>query len=192
LKYLQAIVYYTPYKAVYQMADFEIGIITKAQGIRGEFRVLPTTDDPSRFELLINDEVNVRIKNGGVTSFKLTNAGMQKGIVILKLAGIDDRNAAEKIIDATISIPKEKALPLESDEFFVRDLIGLRAESEDGEALGVVSRVLHTGANDVYVIEPSEGESFMIPAIKDVIIKVDLQGEKIILRLMEGLRELTP
>ncbi|MCL2388697.1 MAG: ribosome maturation factor RimM [Defluviitaleaceae bacterium] len=172
------------------MADFEIGIITKAQGICGEFRVLPTTDDPSRFELLIGDEVNV-VKNGGKTARKLINARQQKGFVILKLEDVDDRNMSETLVGAVISIPAEKALPLDNGEYYIRDLIGLQAESESGENLGKLTQVLHTGANDVYVIESPDGDSFMLPAIKDVVINVSIPQGKIILRLMEGLRELT-
>jgi len=168
------------------MDDFEIGIITKAQGIRGEFRVLPTTDDPARFELLVGGEIRI-----GGECYKLNNARLQKNIVILKLAEINDRNAAEKLIGANICIPKEKALPLDDDEFYIRDLIGLHAETENGEKIGVLTRVLHTGANDVYVIETPDGGSFMLPAIKDVVIKISVAEKKIILRLMEGLRELT-
>ncbi|MCL1843059.1 MAG: ribosome maturation factor RimM [Defluviitaleaceae bacterium] len=167
------------------MSDFEIGVITKAQGIRGEFRVLPTTDEPSRFELLVGDEITV-----GGNLRKLTSARLQKGMAILKIAGVDNRNAAEEIIGAKITIPAEKALPLKDGEYYIRDLIGLNAETEAGECLGLISRVLHTRANDVYVIETPDGESFMVPAIKDVIINVDIPSGKIILRLAEGMREL--
>ena len=178
--------YYTFKKAVFQMSDFEIGIITKAQGIRGEFRVFPTTDDPTRFEKLIGDEIFIGEKN-----FKLKNARVQKNFVILKLEEINDRNEAEKLINARIFIPREKSLPLDEGEFFVRDLIGLRAENENGEPLGELTRVLHTGANDVYVISPAQGDSFMVPAIKIVVREVNLSEKKIVLRLLDGMRELT-
>jgi len=175
--------------------DFEIGIITKPQGIRGEMRVLPTTDDPSRFELLLGDEVSVR--NKAVTAaYKLMSARLQKGIVIIKLEGIATRNDVETLIGGVITIPQEKALPLSEGEYYVRDLPGLRVESEDGEFLGVIGRVLHTVANDVYVIEPSpgpdDGEPFMIPAIKDIVRTVDIAAGKMTVRLMDGLRELKP
>jgi 16S rRNA processing protein RimM len=172
------------------MSYFEIGIITKAQGIRGEIRVLPTTDDPARFEKLIGGEIKI-IKNGNETALKLINARMQKNIVILEFENITDRNAAEKLIGAVICIPDELALPLDEGEYYVRDLIGLRAETESGEALGELTRVLHTGANDVYVITPHGEKSFMVPAVKDVVKKVDLSDGKIILHLLEGMRELT-
>ncbi|MCL1862218.1 MAG: ribosome maturation factor RimM [Defluviitaleaceae bacterium] len=167
------------------MNDFEIGIITKAQGIRGEFRVLPTTDDPSRFELLVGEEIKVNGK-----PHKLVSARMQKNIVILKLADVNDRNTAEAMINAVISIPAEKSLPLASDEFYIRDLIGLHAQTEGGEPIGTLTHVMHTGANDVYVITLPEGESFMLPAVKDVVKNVDIPSKKITIRLLEGLRDL--
>ena len=170
------------------MNAFEIGIIVKPQGIKGEVRVLPTTFDPSRFSLLVGDEVSISQK-----PHRITNARQHKGLVILKLEGIDDRNAAEALIKGIITIPAEKALPLEEDEYYVRDLVGLRVELEDGESIGVISRVITTNANDVYVIEDTESEqggSFMVPAVKDVVRKVDMAGGRIIVRLMDGLREL--
>jgi 16S rRNA processing protein RimM len=165
--------------------DFEIGKITKAQGIRGEVRVFPTTDDPSRFELLVGEEVTI---GGGQK--KITSARLQKNVVILKLEGVNDRNAAEALAGATISIPAEKALPLEDGEYYIRDLIGLQAVDESGETLGILTEVLHTGANDVYVIAPNDNDSYMIPAIKDVVLDVNLIGKKITLRLQEGMKEL--
>jgi len=173
--------------------DFEIGIITKPQGIRGEMRVLPTTDDPSRFELLLGDEVTIRHKAATI-AYKLMSARLQKGIIVIKLDGIATRNDAETLIGGVITISQEKALPLSEGEYYVRDLPGLRVESEDGEFLGVIGRVMHTTANDVYVIEPEpeNGEPFMIPAIKDVVRAVDITAGKMIVRLMDGLRELRP
>ena len=168
------------------MADFKIGVITKAHGIRGELRVFPTTDDHARFKLLIGEKIKTE-KDGETNFYQLENARTQKETVILKLKKINDRNAAETMTGAVILIPSEKALPLELDEYYIRDLIGLRAETESGEYLGILTDVLQTAANDVYVIEPENGESFLIPAIKNVI--KNISREKIILFLPEGLRE---
>ena len=171
------------------MEMFEIGVITKAQGIKGEVRIHPITDDPNRFSLLIGQEVFLK-QGEKSTPYKLTHARVQKGAVIAKLDSINDRNAAELLIRGVITIPPEKALPLEDDEYYVRDLIGLNVETESGEGLGIIAQVLNTNANDVYVIEPLEGDSFMIPAIKDVVLNVSMAEKKITVRLMEGLREL--
>ena len=167
---------------------FEIGKITKAQGIRGEFRVLPTTDDPSRFSLLVGENIFI---DG--TVHKLEKFRQQKSIVILKLEKIDDRNAAEALTGKKLTIPAEKALPLEDGEFYVRDLKGLCVETLDGERIGTVEDILHTNANDVYVIKPASPDSkaFMIPAVKDVVRDINIKDGKITVQLLDGMRELT-
>ncbi|MCL2602862.1 MAG: ribosome maturation factor RimM [Defluviitaleaceae bacterium] len=172
---------------------FEIGIIVKPQGVRGEMRVLPTTDDPTRFELL--KEVYVSPKSVNPPSvlakkYTLSSVRYQKNMVMLTLAEVKDRNAAAALVGSVLLIPDEWALPLDEDEYFVRDLIGLTAQTEDGEVLGEITDVLRTGANDVYVITSVEGDSFMVPAIKDVVLRVDSTRSCITLRLLDGLREL--
>jgi len=164
---------------------FEIGIITKPQGIRGELRVLPTTDDPTRFSLLLGEEVFINN-----TPYKLTQTRQQKGLVIIKLEGINDRTQAESFAQSKIWIPESKALPLGENEYYVRDLIGLRVQTIENEELGIISRVFNTNANDVYVIEAFEGDDFMIPAIKDVVRFVDMENKIVTIHLIEGLREL--
>jgi len=169
---------------------FEIGIITKPQGIRGEMRVLPTTDDPTRFSLLLGEEVFINN-----TPYTLTGARQQKGIVIIKLDGLNDRTMVESLVENKIYIPEEKALPLGENEYYIRDLIGLRVQTFENEnmekkEIGVISRVFNTNANDVYVIEALEGDNFMIPAIKDVVLSVDMVNKMVTIRLMDGLREL--
>ena len=168
---------------------FEIGTIVKPQGIRGELRVFPTTDDPSRFSLLVGKEVLVRLKHTE-RPYKLLQARQHKNIVIVKLEGVNDRNMAETLIHATIAISDDMALPLEDGEYYVRDLIGLWVEDENGQHLGTISKVLNTNANDVYVVEAGEGDAFMIPAIKSVILSVSLADKKMKIHMMDGLREL--
>ena len=166
---------------------FEIGIIVKPQGLTGEIRVLPTTDDPERFALL--DEVHVR-NALGVTVYKLNSVRYHKGLVLLKLAGISDRNAAEKLVGGVLIIHPDKAVALDADEYFIRDLIGLAVETEDGVFLGEIADVFSTGANDVYVVRDTDEKSFMIPAIKDVVLAVSIPDRKLTVRLIEGLLEL--
>jgi len=169
---------------------FEIGVIVKPQGINGEVRVLPTTDAPERFALL--DEVHIRFKKvpvPGIMSFKLISSRQHKGLVLIKFAGVNDRNTAETMVGGVLVIPPEKAIPLDTDEYFIRDLIGLQVQTEDKQLLGEVADVFSTGANDVYVVRNGDG-SFMIPAIKDVVLDVSLPKGRMTVRLIEGLQEL--
>jgi 16S rRNA processing protein RimM len=163
---------------------FQIGIIVKAQGIKGELRVLPTTDEPERFGLLSV----VTVDKNGHAEYEVQSARVQKNIIVLKLKGIDDRNTAEMLTGAAIKIPPEKALPLEENEYYLRDLIGLEVFTEEGEDLGRLSDVIVTGANDVYTVKKPGQKEILIPAIKDCVLKVDIPGGRMTVHLLDGLR----
>ncbi|HBK86959.1 MAG TPA: 16S rRNA processing protein RimM, partial [Firmicutes bacterium] len=79
-------------------------------------------------------------------------------------------------------MPKNQVLPLPAGEFYIFQIVGLQAETESGEVLGLVEEVLQPGANDVYVVRDSTGREFLIPAIKQVVLKVDLEKQRIIIR----------
>jgi 16S rRNA processing protein RimM len=106
----------------------------------------------------------------------------------VKFKGIDDINEVEKYRKATLWVTREHAVPLKKDEYFIADLIGLSVVTEDGEALGNITDVMQTGANDVYVIQKPGEEELLIPAIKDCIKQVDLEHHVMTIFLMPGLR----
>ncbi len=116
-------------------------------------------------------------------------ARVQKAMVILKLAGVNDRDAAEALTNAVIKIPPGMALPLEDNEYYQRDLIGMDVFTDEGELLGKLTDVLRTGANDVYAVNKPGEKEILIPAIKNCVLNVDVAGKKMTVRLMDGLRE---
>ena len=163
---------------------YQVGAITQTHGIRGEVKVFPMTDDVSRFKNmkeLILDTGKEQIV------LEVTSARPQKNLVILKFKGIDNINDVEKY--------KENRVKCKKDEYFIADLIGLRAIDEEGEAFGTISDVIQTGANDVYVVTTKQGEEVMIPAIKDCILEVsveeqDGQAGYVRIHLLPGLLDL--
>lgn len=165
---------------------FEIGKITGTHGIKGTFRVFPTTQDPTRYERL--KEMIVEL-NGKREIFHIQKVAYHKQFVLVTVKEITDINVAETYKTATILIPEENAIPLEEDEYYTRDLYGMSVVTEDGEELGTLVKVYVTGANDVYGIEKSpEEKELLIPAIKDCIKKVDLAEKRMTVKLLEGLR----
>ena len=84
-------------------------------------------------------------------------------------------------------VTRDQAVPLEKDEYFIADLIGLQAESDEGEDLGELSDVLQTGANDVYEVKMEDGKEVLLPAIRECIKNVDLQKGEITVHVMKGL-----
>ena len=159
---------------------FDIGIIGKPQGIKGEMRVIPLTDEPARFAAL--DEALVAGKDRPARPYAIEKARIQNNRVILKLRGVDDRTAAERLTGSVLKIPPEKALPLGEDEYYLRDLLGMAVWTDTGEKLGEVTDVLKTGANDVYAVRDAEGKEVLIPAVKQWVLSVSTTEKKIIVR----------
>lgn len=163
---------------------FVIGKIVNTQGIKGEMRVIPTTDIVERFELL--DEIYID-KKGNLEKYDVQSIRYHKQFVLLKLKGIDDMTTAERYKESLVKIPEQWAIPCEADEYYIRDLYDMTVIDEDNNELGIIKDIIFTGANDVYVVKPKEGKDILIPAIKECILKVDVAEKKMYIHLMEGL-----
>ena len=112
--------------------------------------------------------------------------------MLLKLYGIDDRDKAEQFRGMFLEIPREKAVKLPKDSYFIGDLVGCVVKTESGEVLGTLTDVQSTGANDIYEVTPNNNQkskSIWLPAIGDVIKAVDVEKGEIIVSLLPGLRE---
>ena len=163
----------------------QVGVITSTHGIRGEVKVFPTTDDVSRFKKL----KNVILDNGKEhRDLEIESVKFFKNMVILKFKGIDNINDVEKYKKAPLFVTRENAVPLEEDEYFIADLIGLKVVSDEGEDLGIIDDVLQTGANDVYIITKDNAEDLLVPAIHECIKNVDIEGGTMQVHLLAGLR----
>ena len=150
----------------------QVGAILDTHGLRGEVKVFPTTDDPSRYDDL--EEVELLTKEGKYLHLEVERVRYFKNLVIVKFKHYDNINDIEQYKKCNLYVTRENAVELEEDEYFVADLIGLTAKSDEGEVLGTLIDVLTTGANDVYVVEYN-GKEVLIPSIKECILNVDLE-----------------
>ena len=166
---------------------FKVGVITSPHGIRGEVKVFPTTDDPARFKKL--KEVFLDTGKERIV-LHIAQVKLFKQFVILKFREYDSINEVENFRKKELWISRSQAVPLQKDEYFIADLIGISVELEDGRMLGVLKDVIQTGANDVYVVECTDGREVMIPAIKDCILSVDVEEGRMVVHLLKGLMEL--
>lgn len=169
------------------MEDFlQVGVITTTHGIRGEVKVFPTTDDVNRFK-----QLKQVLADTGKEKVLLEVEGCKffKQFVILKFKGIDNINDVEQYKKCPLLVTREEAVPLEEDEYFVADLIGLKILTETGIEIGVLKDVISTGANDVYAVELPDGGEILLPAIKECIMDVDMESGEMIVHLMKGLTE---
>ena len=163
---------------------FQVGIISSTHGVRGEVKVFPTTDDMKRFKKL--KDVLVDTGNEYLT-LQVEGGKFFKQFAILKFKGYDNIDDIVKYKGKGLFVTRENAVKLQKDEYFIADLIGLKVVNEDESFTGVLKDVMETGANDVYVVESSDGKEVLIPAIKDCILKVDFEKEQILVHLLDGL-----
>ena len=166
------------------MEYIEIGQIVNTNGLKGVVKVNPFTDDISKFEEL--KYVYIQLKNE-LKKVKIEQVRYNKNQVLLKLEGIDSIEEAEKYRNFYLKTEKESQEDLGEDTYYIVDLIGLDVYTAKNEYLGKIEDVFPTGSNDVYVIKREENTDLLIPAIKDVVKKVDIKNKKMIINLIPGL-----
>ena len=169
-----------------------VGRIFRPHGVHGELKVEPQTDDPARFEELT--DLYIGPDDRQVTGYAIESIRYQEtkhGItVILKVEGIDSRGDAEVVAKQFVFADEEALPPLDDDEIYIHDLIGLQAFTEEGEAIGMISNVLNMPAQDVFVVYDQETTTeHMIPAVEEFIVDIDLDAERVVVRPIEGLLE---
>ncbi len=135
------------------------------------------------------------IRPGGVvylglssTPQRVRSLSTHRGRKLLMIEGCTDRNEAERWRGAEIKIRFEEAQPLEAGVYYHWQILGLKVVTEQGGELGTVQEILETGANDVYIVRSEAGGELLLPAIPDVILEVNLEAARMIVRLMPGLR----
>ena len=162
----------------------QVGVITSTHGIRGEVKVFPTTDDPKRFKKL----KQVILDTGKEKrDLEVESVKFFKQFVILKFKGIDNINEVERYKRCPLLVTRDHAVPLQEDEYFIADMIGMQVVTEDGALFGTLKDVIETGANDVYIIESSEHGEVQVPAIKECILDINIEEQKMQIHLMDGL-----
>ncbi len=166
------------------MEYIEIGQIVNTNGLKGVVKVNPFTDDISKFEDL--KYVYIQLKNE-LKKVKIEQVRYNKNQVLLKLEGIDSIEEAEKYRNFYLKTEKESQEDLGEDTYYIVDLIGLDVYSDKNEYLGKIEDVFPTGSNDVYVVKDNLGKQILIPAITDVVKKVDLKNKKMTINLIPGL-----
>ena len=161
-----------------QAEYIQIGEIVKPQGIRGEVKLRAMTSDMGRYARL--ETVFLR-RNGAYEERRVEKGRANDGFAYLKLEGVQSRDDAEALRGAEVYVDRAHAIELGEDENFVCDLIGLQAVDTQGAPLGTLRDVLTPNAVcDVYVFDTPRGE-LMIPALRRVVRKVDLDAGRIVL-----------
>ena len=152
-----------------------VGVIVGAHGIRGAVRVKCFTDQPQDLGSYgpVRDET-------GRQNFKVRVQGVSKGLALVALEGIADRNQAEALKGVKLFVNRDQLPKGDEDEFLVADLIGCKVQSPQGEALGTVENVFDFGAGEVLEIVGKAGTS-MVPFTRQAVPKVDVGAKLVVI-----------
>ena len=149
--------------------------IGAAHGVRGEVRLKPFTQDPlsvTRYGVLESED--------GKRRFEIEAVRPAKDILVARLKGVTDRDAAEALKNLRLYVAREKLPQPEADEFYHADLVGLTAQKQNGETVGTVKAIHNFGAGDLLEIEPASGATIMLPFNEATVPVVDVAGGKIV------------
>lgn len=152
----------------------EAGEIVNTHGVRGEIKMLPWLDSPEDMRGF------TRCRIGG-KDYAIATCRVQNTCNLLKLEGVDTVEAAQALRGKTVTLYRED---MDEDVIFAGDLIGMEVFSQ-GERIGELTQVLDYPGNQVYVVKGER--EYMLPAVKEFILSTDLDGNRMEVKLLEGM-----
>jgi 16S rRNA processing protein RimM len=163
-----------------------IGKIVRTHGLRGEVKVLPLTNDPDRF-CQLHECLLLSPDEKQCSNILLEGVKVVPDQIIIKLAGIDNREQADGLRGWLLAVRREQAVRLPPDQWFICDLIGCNVYDETGGWLGELVDILQNSAQDVYTVRLPKQPDLLFPAAKAILRQVDIIGRRIDICLPDGL-----
>lgn len=164
-----------------------LGEILRPHGVRGEVRLRLLTDYPERIAALTSVYLGSDPQSPRLKRYHIEHMRMHQDYGLLKLQGVGERDDAERLRELLVMVHIDEAVPLEDDEVYLFQLIGMAVHTEAGEALGTVRDVLETGANDVYIVDSPQHGEVLIPVTEETILSTDVETGIITVSLPDGL-----
>ncbi len=152
----------------------EAGEIVNVHGLHGEIKVLPWVDSPE--DLLDFERCRIARKD-----YEIELVRVQKTCALMKLKGVDTVEDAQKLRGKTVLLFRED---IDDEVIFAAELIGVEVFEND-VSIGVITEVLDYPGNSVYVVKGEK--SYMIPAVKAFILNTDIDGNRMDVKLLEGM-----
>ncbi len=165
------------------MERYKIGKIVNAVGLKGEVKVYNYSDYKERFEEI--ESVFVEDKE-----YAILNTRYMKDVAILKLEGVEDRNGAEALKEKDLYIPEEMLRVLPEDTYYIKDLIGIKVMDANGAYVGILCDVLKNNAQDLYEIELENKKKFLLPAVEEFVLNINMEEKTMKVNLIDGLLDL--
>ena len=162
----------------------EIGQIVNTFGIKGMVKVKPFSQNVERFDEL--EKVYVQSKQKKKI-YEFEEVKYHKNMVLIKFKGIDNPEDANLLRESYLLVDRNEEKPLEEGTYYIVDMIGLEVFDDEENYLGKLEDIYNTGSNDIYVVKNELGKQILLPALKEVIKKIDLENKKIFVHLIPGL-----
>lgn len=150
-----------------------IGIVVAPHGVRGDVRIIPQTDFPERF-------MDMDVCYIGGREYHITSARFHKQFILATFKELPDRTSVERLGKQEIKVQRKDLRELPEGRYYIFEIEGLKVEDTEGNDLGVVKEVLQPGANDVYVVAKEGEPDLLLPALKTVVLTIDIEGGKMI------------
>lgn len=167
------------------MDYYNVGKIVNTHGVRGEVRVLATTDFiDERFN---PGQILYLQHTGQPLALEIESARQHKGMILVKFVGYDNINDVQAFRDHELMVSANDQQELEDGQYYYHQIIGLTVQTLDGTKLGTIKEILSPGANDVWVVQRPDAKDLLLPVIDDVVKNVDLDRGIVEVELMEGL-----
>jgi 16S rRNA processing protein RimM len=167
---------------------FNVGKIVNTHGLRGEIRVISSTDFADERYKVGNKLFLFMNQTKEPVEVKIASYRRHKNFDLLTFEGLLNINLVEKFKGGILKIPESHLTPLEEEnEYYFHEIIGCDVFTESAEEIGRIQEILTPGANDVWVVKGKGGKEILIPYIKQVVKQIDVKNKKVIIDPMEGL-----
>jgi 16S rRNA processing protein RimM len=158
-----------------------VGRITRPHGIRGELAVMVLSEVEDRFA----PGATVWLEDGRALTVESARAHGDR--LLVRFREVADRTQAEAVAKALLVVPETMSPPLPDGSWWDHDLVGCQVVTDTGRDLGELADVIHTAANDVWSILDDAGTETLVPVLHDVLVDVDIEGKRIVVRAIPGL-----
>jgi 16S rRNA processing protein RimM len=166
---------------------FNVGKIVNTHGVKGEVRVLSTTDFPEERYQKGNVLYLFQSEQKEPVEVKIKTHRFHKTFDLLTFEGHASINDVEKYKNSLIKVPESQLTDLDEGEYYFHEIIGCTVLTDAGEEIGTIKEILETGANDVWIVKRKNKKDALIPFIDDVVKEIDIEEKRIVISLMEGL-----
>ncbi len=164
----------------HEPAFLVLGKLRRAHGVQGE---IPLEVYTHMLELLAPDST-VYIGDSH-QPYTIETTRWKQELLLIKFSEINNRTIVSTLTNQLLFVKTDQMPPLSEDEYYYHNLIGLHVYEREGPLIGVLMEILQTGANDVYLVVNEQGQEFLIPAIEEVIVDIDLDQQKMLVSRLE-------